>query len=328
MLATRKLLMPGRQGTNRMRNDSAYDPLVPTVLHEPWWLQAASDGACQEVKVTSDGRVIGRLPYMLYRLRGRPHILCAPPPLTWFLGPAIDVGSGSACNQGIKRVRIVRELLEKLPAASGYSHLMHGDVTEMLAFQERNYHVTVNFTYEVAPASKDVLWRQMRDKTRNVIRRAEEQLTVAELTDAGEFAALYAAHRADAGKPNNYPAATMRRIVAASQHHGQGRVLAARDAAGTIVAAIFYVWDQRSAYYMLTTRAKDAGNGAVSLLLWSAMCHASGLGLIFDFAGVGSNSGRALFSAGFGGTVAPRYVASRYTSTHLAMDWVRMRFRR
>jgi hypothetical protein len=105
-------------------------------------------------------------------------------------------------------------------------------------------------------------------------------------------------------------------------------VLAARDAAGTIVAAIFYVWDQRSAYYMLTTRAKDAGNGAVSLLLWSAMCHASGLGLIFDFAGVGSNSGRALFSAGFGGTVAPRYVASRYTSTHLAMDWVRMRFRR
>jgi hypothetical protein len=61
-------------------------------------------------------------------------------------------------------------------------------------------------------------------------------------------------------------------------------------------------------YYLLSTRATDvADNGAVNLLIWSAMIRAHELGLFFDLDGV-TTSGTARFLSGFGGNIKTRLV--------------------
>ena len=39
------------------------DLLTPTIFHESWWLDIATEGRYEVVEVTQNGEVLGRLPY-------------------------------------------------------------------------------------------------------------------------------------------------------------------------------------------------------------------------------------------------------------------------
>ncbi|WP_159999208.1 GNAT family N-acetyltransferase [Roseomonas sp. 18066] len=293
------------------------------MFHEDWWLQAMAGDSLQEVTVSSGGRVVGRLPFSLRRRPGG-RTVCEMPVLTHFLGPAIDAGSGSAANRALKQAQITRELLQQLPRTGGFQQRMHRGVEEVMSFQENGFAASVDFTFELHPAEEEFLWKGMRDKTRNMIRRARTLYTVEAIDDAERFAALYAGNLRARGEDSYYPPAEIIRLVGTAQARDQGRVLAARAADGSLVAAIFYVWDRQSAYYLLSTRLPDSDNSAVSLLLWEAICHTNAEGRIFDFDGVSSQGNRVFFT-GFGGVIRPRYVVTRQTALYRLADMVTRR---
>ncbi len=292
-----------------------FEPLTPTIFHQPWWLNTVSGGDYHEATVAAGGRVVGRFPYINKRIWGR-FAECGMPPLTHFLGPAIDEGRGAACNRILRRAQITRDLLGMVPSCTAFWQKLHRGTTDVLAYQELGYTTTVQFTFEVLPAPASILWQQMRDKTRNVIRRADERYTVVPLTDFDTLAAFYIRNLARRDQTSRYGARLLTNVCDAAVTRHQGRALAVKAPCGELAAAIFYVWDARSAYYLLSTRAPTASNGAVSLLLWEAMQDIAARGLIFDFDGVAS-SGSAMFFTGFGGRVTPRYVVSRYSTAHL-----------
>ncbi len=291
----------------------AFDVMAPTVFHQRWWLDATTGGDYAEAEVAQGGRRVGWFPYAVAHVFAG-HRVCAMPVLTHFLGPAIDDGPGAACNRVLRRAQITRELLAQVPQTSGFWQVMHRGTNDTLVYQELGYEAAVQFTFEVAAAPAEVLWRNMRDKTRNVIRRAEEQHGVSSL-DAASFAAGYTGNLRRAGSPSRYSSALIERVCQAAISRGQGRILAAEDNDGEVAAAIFYVWDTQAAYYLLSSRRADSGNGAVSLLLWHAMKDIAARGLVFDFEGV-VTAGSALFFTGFGGVIVPRYVVSRFTFGH------------
>ncbi len=299
-----------------------FDPLVPTVFHEPWWLRAATGGEFEQATVSANGRVVGRFPFVLRRMVSG-HALCGMPELVHFLGPAIDAGAGNAANRALKHDGILRQLLAGMPAASGYCHTLHRETNDTLVFQENGFATSVQYTYEIAPDAEETIWFAMRDKTRNVIRRAADAYTVAELPDPKRFTELYLKNLHARGKDNHYP--RIEEVCDAALLHGRGRIVAALDNDGVPRAAIFYAWDARSAYYILTTRSEQAGNGAVALLLWHAIRESAAHGRIFDFDGVASVGSR-LFYTGFGGRVVPRYIVTRYSAGHRLARWVRHPF--
>jgi hypothetical protein len=305
---------------------SVFDPLEPTVFHQSWWLHAASAGAHEEVTVRHAGRIVGRFPFVIRRHLQGLRTLCGMPELTHFLGPAIDEGSGAPCNRAVKRALITRQLLAQLPKTTGFRHTMHAGVNDMLEFQRAGLAISVEFTYEVKPEPEKILWRNMRDKTRNVIRRAQEQMEVFELDDPGEFISSYNRNLQNRGRRNRYDDRTIERLCLEAMRRGQGRIIAVRDQNRDINAAVLCVWDCRVAYYLLSTRSAAAGNGAVSLLIWHAMRDSASRGLVFDFEGVGT-PGSGHFYNGFGGTITPRYSATRYTPIHRTLDhfnrWLR-----
>jgi hypothetical protein len=303
-----------------------FDPLVPTVFHTAWWLDIVSGGTWQQAEVSSGGRLVGRFPYVIGRMAAG-HALCGMPPITHFLGPAVDEGTGAACNRALKRAQITRELLDQMPRTSGFYHKLNREITDTLLFQERGFATSVQFTFELAPSRAEILWRNMRDKTRNVIRRAGETADVTGCADPGEFTAAYNRHLAQRGLRNHYDDAMLQRLCRAAVAHDQGEILVARGAGGEIIAGIFCIWDATSTYYLLTTRDSGAGNGVVALLLWQAIQQSAARGLIFDFDGVGVQGSR-LFFTGFGGAVRPRYIVSRYSLGHRVVGRLSHPFRR
>ncbi len=292
----------------------AFDPLAPTVFHQPWWLNAATGGDYAEAVVIQSGKRIGWFPYVVQKMVAGQR-LCGMPDMTHFLGPAVDEGRGAACNQVLRRAQITRELVAQLPKTSGFWQKLHRGTPDTLVYQEMGYETGVQFTFEVAPADSKILWKNMRDKTRNVIRRAREQLVVKDIRELAAFSELYHRNLSVSGKSSHYTRALIERMCGAAIERAQGRIICVENAAGAVQAAIFYVWDAQAAYYLLSTRTKDAHNGAVSLLVWEAVQDIAARGLIFDFEGV-ATSGSALFFNGFGGAITPRYVVSRYTLGH------------
>jgi hypothetical protein len=290
------------------KSGACINALVPTIFHEDWWLEAATGGPFEIAEVIAGGRMVGRLPF--HRTKRFGLSIIRMPQLTYFLGPAVDEGEGSPNTRFLKRLEITRELLELLPRVSWQYVKCHGGVTEVIAFQGLGFRTYVQFTHELAPHPVSVLWQQMRNKTRNVIRRAEERFSVTELADPFEFLRFYERNLESKEQINGLDLRLCREILSASLDRRRGRILAARDRKNRIVAANFCVWDATSSFYLMSTRSQGSGNGATSLLIWEAIKNSAIRGLIFDFAGLGSRGSILLYS-GFGACVGARYVALR-----------------
>jgi hypothetical protein len=285
-----------------------FDPLTPTIFHEEWWLDAATGSNYDVAEVRTDGRVVGRLPFSVTRRFGIRVIRM--PALTYFLGPAIDDGEGGLNTRFLKRLKITRELIDQLPSTSFQYVKCQRGTGDVIAFQELGFRTHVQFTYEIEPTAVDTLWGHLRNKTRNMIRKAEEQFTVTQFTDPDSFVRLFGDNLSARNLQTEIDSTLCRKIISACVDRERGKILIARNDKNQIVAANFCVWDATSAYYLLSTRSQNSGNSVGSLLLWEAIKYSLCRGLVFDFAGLG-NKGSVLLYSGFGGSVSPRYVAVR-----------------
>jgi Acetyltransferase (GNAT) domain len=297
---------------------------VATIFHEPWWLSAASDGAYEEAVVTSDNRIVGRLPYLRLRKVGWQTALVMPP-MTHVLGPSLPRDlPGSERSRSLRRFTICRQLIAQLPPAAHIWFALHRRETETLAFEAAGLATSVRFTVEIAPNASAILWRNMRDKTRNVIRRAQESLTAQAIDDPSLFLAFYEENLRKRGQRNNYDSRIYGIVMAACLERGRGRILFAVDAAGVLQAAIFTAWDQEAEYYLMSTRGPESGNGAISLLIWTALQEAASYGRTFDLDGIDIRKNHMLLT-GFGGTVRPRYVVGRTSTSFQAGQFLKTR---
>jgi hypothetical protein len=287
---------------------SCSNALAPTIFHEDWWLDAATGGNCEVVEASVNGRVVGRLPFSVTKRFGLKMIRM--PALTSFLGPAIDEGGGSPNTRFRKRLKITRQLLEKLPPASWQYVKCHGGVSDVIAFQELGFRTYVQFTYEINPGPIELLWQQIRTKTRTAIRNAEEQFVVTELTDPSEFIRLHDQNLEVRGFESGIDGTVCQKLISSSLERQRGRIIAARDRQGRVIAANFCVWDGSASYYLMSTRCENSGNTVGRLLLWEAIKESVRRGLAFDFAGLGTKGSVSLYS-GFSASIGTRYVAVR-----------------
>ena len=232
------------------------------------------------------------------------------PPLTHFLGPAVAEMPGSRQARWLRQTAVTRELIQRLPTATTFWQKFHGGVTDVVPFQAERFDIGVQFTFEIAPAPEGALWSALRDKHRNVIRKARTRFKVEELLDSAEFTRLYQANLDDRGRVNWAPPDIMEELLTAAIEHGAGTILGLRDEAGDLAAAIFCPSDQHASYYTLSTRRPDCGNGAVPLLIWEGIRRAARDGRVFDFDGLSSETSIGLY-AGFGGVTSPRFVSAR-----------------
>ena len=298
--------------------------LPGTLFHEHWWLAAATNGGFKEVTVTNGGRVVGRLPFTLTKKKG--FVECRMPPFTHVLGPIVDAGNGKTQTQLLRRLSIIRTLIDQLPRADLFRQALDQSFLDGLAFQDRGFHVQPQYTFEIdCREAPEKLWTEMHSKVRQHVRRAEEKFVVANVDDPNDFIRFYLENlrKRRLGSALNW--GTFAELFFQSSARNCGEILSASWPDGRPVAMTFLVWGHGKMYYLLSTRAHDDNdNGSMNLLIWSAMKRAHDRGLLFDLDGV-STSGTARFLSGFGGLPKQRLIVQRAGLSYGVMQYAKRR---
>ena len=253
--------------------------------------------------------VTGRLPIHIRRYLGQP-IICMPP-WTRTLGPIVSEPPGKHTTLLRARCCVMDDLVRRLPPHRAFKQTFDPCISDLLAFQLAGFDIGVNYTFRLHDCTnRDAIWHGMRDKTRNVIRRAGERFTIGMDMPASEFAAFYFAN---CGTCPRHSRGRLEPLITAAAQRSVGTVLYCADGDGP-AAAVFVVWDDECAYFLVSVRNKRrAGNGAISLLLWEAIKLAGRKGLAFDFDAF-ANYGGAMFVSQFGGQLVPRWTVSALPS--------------
>jgi hypothetical protein len=291
------------------------------VFQQHWWLDAVTDGQFHEVTVQSGNVTQGWLPYIARRRWG--FLISGMPQLTHSLGAVIAPGTGSPTSELLRHNSITSDLLGQLPKLAQFRQVLSPGDMGALGFVEYGCHIGVQFTFIANCADLDLVWKNMRDKTRNLIRRSGEKNHVLPDGAPAEFLQLYSENSRMRQRQNHYDSQRAARALATGIQRDQGRIYLCRDrVTGELKAGIAVIWDSRYMYYLMSTRTVSADSGAVSLLVWNALQECGRRGLSFDFDGVNS-MGAYRFLSGFGGTLAQRHVVEKFNPLYHAMDKLR-----
>ncbi len=294
-----------------MRNSEGQLFPVPSIFHNHWWLDAASDGKWQLITAGPRSGVIASMPIVFTRnFLGQRYI--GMPHLTRTLGPTFTRVSPGPELSDLAHFRLLRELIARLPHFVGFAQIFDPQCNNLLAFKLSGFSIGVRYTFRLENCSDPgQIWKGMRDKTRNEIRRAEEHLQIIRSSDFATFVEFYEANLRRSGQSMTTERRCMQTILDAAVANNAGELLLCRTVDGNLLAAIFIVWDDQYYYYFLATRdERVAGNGSMSLLLWNALQLAGQANHGFDFDGFGTYSG-ANFIRQFGGRVVPRWTVLR-----------------
>jgi hypothetical protein len=183
------------------------------------------------------------------------------------LGPEKLV-EANTCHQ-TTRLAITRELIAQRPKSSHIWSLFHGGVAGSRAFGDLRFSTSDAFTVEICAAPADLLWRKMRDKRRNVIRRALTNLQVGNRHDVEVFISFCQDKLRGRGLRNYCQRSYCQRDIAECIARGFGRLLVASDPAAR--PAILTALDQKIEYFPVSTRRMRCENAAVSLVVRAAL---------------------------------------------------------
>jgi len=284
-----------------------------SIFHEDWWLDAVAPGSWRDVTCIRGGHVAGYLRFV-ERSEGGLKI-CEMPTITRFLGPVVMPQSGKVETRNRAVHSIIAELLKGLEGYDKVHMTLDTGFTNLAPFVVSGYKVSVQPTLLLdCNRPTEELWAGLRDKTRNVICRARESLTVREIDDVDQFVEFY---RENLGEAESYfDLLSIAPAFAAAHARNQCKIISANDSNGTAHAKVLLIWDDRYVHYFLSTRDKDiAHSGAVSLLLWTGIELARTRGLYFDFDGGITKEERFRFLVAFGGELANRFEITRSTTS-------------
>lgn len=183
------------------------------------------------------------------------------------------------------------EIIDQLQALNVdyYSQNFHYSVTNWQPFYWKGFVQTTRYTYVIPNINtinlNDLFSKFSRAKRRN-IKRSESVLDIKMGLGAQEF---YNHHRMTLEKQGeiiSYSFDTFKRIYEAAVKRGYGQTIYAVDNNQEIHSALFVIWDENSAYDLISTIDPDfRDSGSASLLTREIIKYVSTKTTRFDFEG-------------------------------------------
>lgn len=232
-----------------------------------------------------------------------------------------------------RKTRIMRELIRQLPKDVSY-FLTLASQADHEAFLAEGFEPLLEGNYVITPDRLSTLENSFSKMTKRHIRQAERDLLVGSASP-DTFIKLYSEHLARRRRKPYVPLGIAQALIEEGLHRDQCRIFTAqRRDTGEIDAAIACLWDSETYYYWMTTRRLQIDGesrpqqGAVKLLIWSAIQDAALRGLTFDFDGIGIEStagadSKARLYEGMGAELTVRYGVSRTTPLERGIQYIR-----
>ncbi len=267
------------------RQFSKTETSIP-VFSRDWWLDAVCGEKNWDVALVNNGKqVIGTMPYYIKKRMG--FTLLTQPPLTQTLGPWIRPSTAQYAKVLSYQNEVMSALIEQLPKYDYFSQNWHYSNTNWQPFHWKGFKQTTSYTYVIESLKnvEDVISRFSHAKRKN-IKKASNLVRVFFDLDANDF---YENHKMTTNKQGaklHYSRKLFERMYNAGYENNAARTIYAIDAVGNIHAALFVIWDENSAYDLISTIDPDYRNsGAASLLIADMIRFVSTRTRKFDFEG-------------------------------------------
>jgi hypothetical protein len=256
-----------------------------SIFQEPWWLDAVAPGRWSAAELSKNGKVYARLPYCTSRKLGLNCIV--QPRLTQTLGPWLAPSNDKPALRLGKEKEWLSELARQLPPFDYFKQNWHYSMQNWLPFHWLGFECSPRFTYVLEDLSDlERVWRGYHEKTQREIKKAQKSLEVC--TDLG-VDVLWKLVGQTFGRQDKdvpYTRDLVERLDAACSANDARRMYFAKDAQGRVHAALYLVWDERSAYYLMSGSDPELRNsGALRLLVHEAIAFAATKTQRFDFEG-------------------------------------------
>jgi hypothetical protein len=257
------------------------------IFSKDWWLDSVCGEDNWDVALVEKGsKIIASMPFFETRKFFLKMILM--PKLTKTMGPYIIYPERQRYQEKLSYEKdIMNKLIDQLPDVDFFFQHFHYSITNWLPYYWRGFKQTTRYTYVIEDLSNlnDVFSNFSYSKRKN-IKRAEDLLTVKFDLPAKNF---YEHHKMTLAKQNkfiNYSYSLFKRIYDSGYMHNSARTIYAEDGQGNIHSALFIIWDDNSAYDLISTIDPDFRNsGSASLLIREAIKMVSTVTKKFDFEG-------------------------------------------
>ena len=285
------------------------------IFSRDWWLDAVcGDNNWDVVLVQWDNTIIASLPY--FRTRKFIFDVITIPMHTQTMGAWIRYPENQKYTNKLSFEKdVLAELIQKLPRVHRFNQKFHYSFTNWLPFYWKGFKQTTRYTYVIEDLGDlDRIFSNFRENIKTDIRKAQKTLTVNSSEDIEKF---YNINKLTFGRQKlniPYSFKFLAGIDNACSKRNCRKIFFAQDKQERVHAAVYIVWDECSAYYLMGGIDPDfKGSGATSLLIWEAIKFSSQVTKKFDFEGSIKESLERFFRA-FGAVQKPYFHITKTSS--------------
>lgn len=268
----------------KYRELCAQEPSIP-IFSQAWWLDALTEDSWDVVLVENGDIIQASLPFVIRKRFG--FNIITQPVLTQNLGPWLRPSTAKYAKQLAQEKDLIQALFAQLPQHAIYSQNWHYSRTNWLPLYWQGYEQTTRYTYVIEDLSDlETVFANFEHAKRKNIKKSEAVVEVKFDISADDF---YNNHRMTLlkqGEIISYSFDIFRRMYNAGYNNNKAFTIAAYDADNNLHCALFIVWDNQSAYDLISTIDPDYRNvGAASLLVREAIRRVAKFVNKFDFEG-------------------------------------------
>lgn len=270
----------------------AQTPELPLFL-QPWWLDAVTCPDHKEWEVllarNKQGETEAVLPFVTGTRLGLRYALT--PQLTQYTGVWIKEVEGETVTERLSREkRLQNDLIAQLEAKKIAFFDLKFPLTYRywLPFYWAGYRQETHYTYRIEDLSdlKQVFAGFDYSKQKQIRKAQEAGIVIDFEMRADELYDLQCAQLDERGSKDVLSRELVRSVVNESRKRGQGLIARAKDPEGNTHAAVFVVWDEHSAWELISAIHPDyRASGASTLVVWVAMQRVAAKTKAWDFEG-------------------------------------------
>lgn len=248
-----------------------------------WWLRALG-GEVRLLGYFRDGRLRAGIPLYFEKRLGVS--LCTMPKLTQTLGPVLPPPPPKSAAAASEEMEILTAFATELAKQNIFFQAFHRSLQNWSPFFWNGFTQSCRAIQVVDVRTPEKLWDNLAKIARYHIRRAQ---------DAGIVVRPCSPETVWQAEEKTFQRQNMRvphsieyisRLCRSAEEHQAGQCFAAVDAQERVHAAVFLVWDRKSAIGIASGVDPDLRkSGAMSLLMWHSIQFASQRSELFDFGG-------------------------------------------
>ena len=288
-----------------------YDKFVDSspqgsIFHKSWWLESVAQNNYQILFIKRNEEILAAWPLTFKKIAGLNLIM--PPPLLPRLGIMFAPSPKIKYSEKLSdEMSLMSELTTLLPKHALFYQRFSVEFTNWLPLCWAQFKQTTRYTYVIEDLTDlNRVWENVRHSTKRKINLALKS-DIKVVTDLSLDKLLELNELTFKRQNLNVPYSRERvyRIDEACVKNNARKIFFAVDSAGQIHAAVYIVYNQKAAYYLIGG-ADPALNtcGAHFLALWEAIKFASQVSHSFDFEGSMYENIESVFR-GFGAVQKP-----------------------